>query len=336
MQTKAPGPHLRLAARSACLLAALASDIGLDYRPQDVLVIMGTWAEREVMETRRRDLAAEDVPVEMIEGRQLALEEPILKGGDFVGASLSPGDGTVDPVQLTYLFARAASRNGAILGFHSPAIAIRTSHGRVTGVETIGGLIPCGSVVVAAGLGTGNILRSSGLHLPVRAVRGQLLVSEPLGVVGRPMVDARYIALKHNPGLLSTLTPPGVPTEVGFGLEQTACGNLLIGNTREPGAGGNGTSLEALEGICRNAARIAPGLRHVRIIRAFAGLRPYGPDSLPFVGSVGDVEGLYLAGGMGGDGITLSAAAGAGLAGMLTGEESPELAPFSPCRFRLA
>jgi len=259
MQTKAPGAHLRLAIRSARLLSGLASDIGLDYRPQGVLVIMGTWAEREIMEAHLRSLAAEGVSTEIIEGRHLALEEPILRGGEFVGASLSTGDGTVDPIQLTCLFARAASRNGASLCLHSRAVAIRTSHGRVHGVKTTGGFIPCGSVVVAAGLGTGDILGSCGLELPMRAVKGQLLVSEPLGVVtGRPMLDARYIALKHNPGLLAALTPIGVPVEVGFGVEQTTGGNLLIGNTREPGPTGSGTTLEALGGICRNAARIAP------------------------------------------------------------------------------
>jgi D-amino-acid dehydrogenase len=65
----------------------------------------------------------------------------------------------------------------------------------------------------------------------------------------------------------------------------------------------------------------------------WAGLRPATPDSLPLLGPVPGVPGLFVAAGHGMLGVTLAPATGLAMAGMvLRGEEPTWLVPFRPGR----
>jgi len=72
----------------------------------------------------------------------------------------------------------------------------------------------------------------------------------------------------------------------------------------------------------------------LNIIRCFAGVRPYGPDSLPVVGPAEGIPGLFVASGLGGDGIALSTVVGSRIASMVAGEPvDDDVRPFLPSRF---
>lgn len=66
----------------------------------------------------------------------------------------------------------------------------------------------------------------------------------------------------------------------------------------------------------------------------WAGLRPTTPDDLPLIGSVPNLEHLYVATGHGMLGVTLAPATGTVLTPLvLEDREVPELEPFKPDRF---
>lgn len=61
--------------------------------------------------------------------------------------------------------------------------------------------------------------------------------------------------------------------------------------------------------MARRTCRFFPVLRDINMIRSYAGLRPYTADQMPFLSRTG-TEGLYVAAGHEGAGITLSLATG--------------------------
>ncbi|MGH7487009.1 MAG: NAD(P)/FAD-dependent oxidoreductase, partial [bacterium] len=67
---------------------------------------------------------------------------------------------------------------------------------------------------------------------------------------------------------------------------------------------------------------------------AWAGLRPMTPDGLPVIGRVEGLDNLYVAGGHGMLGVTLSLTTGNAIAQSMQGESTTvDLRPFDPCRF---
>jgi len=246
----------------------------------------------------------------------------------LLGAGLSPTDATVDPLRATWAFARAAQRLGAEVVAGEPATGIVLRRGRVQAVETPRRRIACRAAVNCAGAWGGEVARLAGFDLPVTPRRGQLLVSEPLPpLIEQAMVCGCYLTHKARPG-----NPAAGETLVSFSVEQTVEGNLLIGSTREFAGFDCGVTPEGIAAITNHARRVAPGLADAHIIRSFAGLRPYTPDGLPFIGET-QVGGFYAACGHEGDGIALAPATGELIAALIAGDTPPlDPAPFSPTR----
>jgi sarcosine oxidase subunit beta len=86
--------------------------------------------------------------------------------------------------------------------------------------------------------------------------------------------------------------------------------------------------------IALQTSRILPVLQEARVIRTFAGLRPYTPDGLPILGPVRNIEGFFMAAGHEGDGIALSPITGQLIAEWIAeGSPSMDLSAFSLERF---
>jgi sarcosine oxidase subunit beta len=163
------------------------------------------------------------------------------------------------------------------------------------------------------------------LFIPIKPRRGQVLITEAVPpLVTRCLLSAKYIAAKFNPAIAKK-------GGVGFAVEQTANGNILIGSTREFAGFDRRTTYEGINNIARQILRVIPRLKELQVIRAFAGLRPYTPDGLPILGSVEGVEGFIMAAGHEGDGITLSPITGEIIAKHITSGTSP----FSMDHFKM-
>ena len=68
------------------------------------------------------------------------------------------------------------------------------------------------------------------------------------------------------------------------------------------------------------------------MIRSFAGLRPYTPDGLPYVGEVDQVKGYFMAAGHEGDGIALAPETGRLLTESIVNGDDEPLLVYSPNR----
>ncbi len=329
LQSKRPGLHLRLALESQRRIEALraALPFGFEYERRGGLVVICDEAEHAAM--RQYVCAQRDsgLDVCLVDGREARRLEPAL-GPEVQAAACSPLDGQVNPMRLTLALAAGARLAGARIMTGTEVTGLERQAGAVCAVSTSRGEIRTRTLILAAGADTPRLAALAGLDLPIRPRRGQLLVTEPLRpVLGRCLISAHYIAVKYDPSLASR-------EGRSVSMEQTARGNLLLGSTREFVGYDRATTVDGMQSIAAGCRRLVPALEGVRVIRAFAGLRPWTPDGLPLLGPVPGVPGLVIAAGHEGDGIALSAVTGALIAEQIaSGRPHIDLEAFSPARF---
>jgi sarcosine oxidase subunit beta len=256
-------------------------------------------------------------------------------GAHVLGAAFCELDGDVNPIRAALAFASAARRHGARILARTCVTGIRRAGGTILGVETDAGPIAAKVVVNAAGVWAPALGAMVGVTIPIRPRRGMILVTDirPRTVSGT-VLSAEYLVSKfaHD-------EPPaaaGVTTRLAGGLVagQTRSGNLLIGSTREWVGQDTRVTREGLAHIGGRALRMMPDLRHVNVIRTYAGLRPATPDGLPVLGPVPGVEGFIVAAGHEGDGIALAPWTGQVVADLIAGRAVPEsLQRFALRRF---
>jgi glycine/D-amino acid oxidase-like deaminating enzyme len=171
------------------------------------------------------------------------------------------------------------------------------------------------SVILAAGAWSGQFGETLGITLPVYPQRGQILhLQGPVEASHWPIV-------------------------VGFHshyLLTFSDGRVVAGATREEHAGFD-VRVTASGGreVLSEALRIAPGLADTTLHEIRIGLRPATPDGLPILGSIPQVENVFLATGHGASGLQLGPYSGALVADLALGHRPDlDLTPFAVDRFQ--
>jgi glycine/D-amino acid oxidase-like deaminating enzyme len=336
LQSKSPGVHLQLGLASAHLYRNLAAELDWDieYNPCGGLIVIERSDELPAMKTFMHKQQSIGLDVGLLSCEDVRRLEPNV-APHVAGATYSSLDSQVNPLQVVLGFAKAATRQGARLHQGTAALSLVRKNGRIEKVVIPGGCIYADSVVLCTGVYTAPLLAPLGLELPLRPRRGQLVVTEPAPPLIRHIfLCARYIAAKYHPELLAAAEDDALRLGVGLALEQTAAGTLLVGSTREFVDWDTTTTLEGVRTVLRHAANIIPALNKLNIIRTFAGLRPYTPDGLPYLGLMPGIDNLYVAVGHEGDGIALAPITGKLMAELVTsGQTSIPLHEIAPDRF---
>lgn len=320
MQTKSPGPNLKLALASAHRFQHLAEELAADigYVNRGGLIIIEKEEERRTLEDLVVRQQQSGLDVRLLGREQTCELEPALSA-QIMGATYSPMDSQVSAWHLTFAFINAAQEHGTRVCTGTRVTGIQLSAHRIESVQTDKGEIATGTVVNAAGVYAAGIGALVGLKVPIKPRRGQLLVTEAIDpLISRCMLSARYIAAKFNPDLARK--------GGGVSIEQTAHGNLVLGSTREFAGFDKRVTPEGICHIVKNVSAILPVVKKLKIIRAFAGLRPYTPDGLPILGMISGIDGFVMAAGHEGDGIGLAP---------ITGELIADLIVDNKTRFPL-
>ncbi|MFJ8042185.1 NAD(P)/FAD-dependent oxidoreductase [Kitasatospora sp. NPDC096147] len=322
---KEPGPELDLALYSTGLWRALAEELGerIEYEPKGGLVVASSEAGMDALRSFAAGQTKSGVESAEISGDRLAELEPHLAAG-LGGGFLYPQDAQVQPALAAAHLLRAS---GARLRLGETVTGIRTSpSGEVLGVTTDQGRIDAPAVINAAGTWGGELAAMAGVELPVLPRRGFVLVTEPLPrIVRHKVYAADYVA---------DVASGSAALQTSAVVEGTPAGPVLIGASRERVGFDRTLSVEVLQRLAANAARLFPVLRTVQVQRAYRGFRPYLPDHLPAIGADPRVPGLYHACGHEGAGIGLAPATGELITGQLTGQTPGlDLTPFRADRF---
>ena len=320
--------ELPLALRSAELWAELAERLpdGFEYDRKGSVVVAETEDELSASAERAQLLAGLGVHAEVLDAGALRREEPHA-AHDLPGGVLYPGDAQLEPRLATAALVRAAVAAGATLTTdRSVDRLLRGGDGRVTGLETSGGRIAAGAVVVAAGVWTPALLETARLSVPVTPRKGQIVVLERSPVrFRRKLSEAGYVA---------AVEADDDTLQVAMVVESTVSGTALLGSSREHVGFDREVDLAVAAAIARRAARFFPVLRDSRALRVYAGLRPLTPDHVPIVGPFAEAPNLCVATGHEGAGIGLAPATGELVAAWHAGEPPPlPIEWFSPDRF---
>ncbi|HEY6188285.1 MAG TPA: glycine oxidase ThiO [Pyrinomonadaceae bacterium] len=252
--------------------------------------------------------------VEMLTADEARRLEPCVSP-DVRRALRFPLDAQVENRRLVAALSVAIERAGVRVLTSTYVESLMIERERVTGVETSRGNIAAPVVVLASGAWTSFIGRQdagSAAPVQVEPVRGQMLCFE---ANPRPFAHVIY-------------SPRGY-------LVPRLDGRLLAGSTTEHAGFDRSLTGGGIHAITTNAIEIAPIVKRLPLMDAWAGLRPKAlADELPVLGRSSYTNGLYYATAHYRNGILLAPITGELIADEITsGVRAAMLEAFTPDRF---
>lgn len=240
---------------------------------------------------------------------------PHLSADDLLGAAYCPEDGHCNPFAVTALYAEAARRLGVEVNTYTEVTGIEVRGGRVRGVATTAGAIATPAVVNAAGGHARLVGRLAGVELPIYPERHEILVTEPVEPLQRPMV----MSFHHN-----------------LYCQQTPHGSFImgVGHPGEPEGINHRSSWQFLSDVAAKATAIMPRLAALNVVRQWAGVYDMSPDRQPILGEDAAVKGFFTAAGFSGHGFMIAPMTGQLVAELVTGRAtSLDVGMFAAERF---
>lgn len=301
---KRPAWYGELSFFSAELYKNLHHKIGdVEYKRTGGIAPFFTEEEREAAYKLADEQAEVGIHIEVLTRDEALAREPALSA-KILGATYCEVDGNINPMRLVEQYVRAARQQGVTYELYNKVTGIEKKRDTFT-VETQNGSFACKNLVLSAGVNTSELGKMLGIAIPVRPVRGQVIITEPVAPLLRHTLAA---------------------------MRQTYNGEILIGYSHEEVGFQDNTTLEVLGESAQLAVKLVPGLAKVKVVRGFAGLRVMPEDGHPIMGTVPGIENLYIAAMH--SGVTLSPLAGTLMTELITGNEtSLPMERFSMNRF---
>lgn len=229
-------------------------------------------------------------------------------GAAVAGATYSADDGSVNPFHLLKALLSAAQKSGATyLPFH-PVDKITADRNQFV-LQASGRRFHAGKVIMSSGLGNLRFAADLGMNVPIRPVRGQIMVTEKL----KPFL--RY--------------------GVNF-VRQTVEGSCIFGESSEEAGFDESTTRPVLRETAQRMIAAFPLLRNVRVVRSWGALRVISPDGMPIYAHSSKHEGAYTLSVH--SGVTLAPFHAGALAQALLADKTDcdSFKSFSPDRFNVS
>ena len=236
------------------------------------------------------------VEVEEISPGEVAKLFPLARVDDVLAGFHIPGDGRVNPVDVTMALAKGARMRGVRILEGVPVTGFSTHRGAVTGVRTPQGDIEAEFVVNCAGMWARQLGELAGVNIPLQAAEHYYLLTEPIeGVDGRwPVLEdpANYGYYREEGGglMLGLFEPACAPWNVGGVPADFSFGEL------PPDWDRMGPYVE------RTMSRV-PVVASIGIKKFFCGPESFTPDLLPIVGEAPELKNYFVAAGLNSIGI---------------------------------
>ncbi len=256
--------------------------------------------------------------VRMIDGDEVRRINPYLSE-EVTVASWCPTDGHANPLTTTLGYYKMARRLGVRFISGEPVKELQTIQGRVRRILTPNNTYEGERILVAAGLGSREILSTVGIDVPMSSSLLEALVTE-----AQPAMF---------PQMLGT-------ADADFYGHQTKHGSFVFGGSSglEPFNKDNGTPVTSsitAPCICRGIMKYFPDLADAKIVRTWAGWSDKSADGVPVLGAIEEVPGLYAACAFTGHGFGIAPAVGEQLGKLMTtGVTDVDLTPLHYDRFR--
>lgn len=229
------------------------------------------------------------LPMEIISAQEAQERFPVMNPDGVLAAAFLPGDGYLDPSQLTFALADGARALGAQIEQRTKVIDIRLRDGRVHEVVTDKGAIECDVVVNVAGMYAPELGRMVGIEIPIIPFGHQYLITEPLEPALPPLPTLR------DPDKLIYFR-----TEVGGlvmgGYERQPYPWALDGVPADFEARLLPEDWERMEELLQNSIERVPIMEKQPVKKFFNGPEAFTPDAEFILGET-DVPGFFVAAG---------------------------------------
>lgn len=179
-------------------------------------------------------------------------------------------EGALDAVPATHALIAGAQALGAKVLTQTRVLGFTTQGARVTGVETIQGIIDADIVVLAAGTGIPKLTA---------------LLQAPLPIEASPSIFIRY---RSQAGLVRTLI-----SSPEMEVRQGSDGTLLAAEDYLGDAPHNQPAAIA-QRTARAIGNELHGVDSIETELACIGLRPMPADGIPIIGYLPDIDGVYI------------------------------------------
>ncbi len=290
--------------------------------------------------------------------------------GPFEALDVRPG-GHVDAISVIAGLRAVAERRDIDVRSDTLATGFELHGGRVAALKTDRGPVPCGSVIIAAGLWSPNLCDLLGFHIPMQRVRAPAAETEPLppntipGFLRASTFGARqnkdgsiritggyrYSAMLHDVSFHDLrdlrIWAPAIwknRKDVSFRVDKQVLAGEVETIWRRWRTGRNGTTFvpkgydpssrpRDRQTQLNHLGNLIPAIRGAQIRRAFAGVMDLLPDLQPVLGLVPGWENAYIAGGFSGHGYMNGPGACKAIAGLVSdGDPVIDIAPYRPER----
>jgi D-hydroxyproline dehydrogenase subunit beta len=279
--------QLQLTAYSRRLLQDLAEALPapVEWDPCGTLWLARDEAEMAPVREKKATYARVGVETEVLGPEELAEAEPSLAPG-LAGALRVPDDIVLYPPALAAWFLERARDRGARIELGLPVVRLEPG----TAVTPRGNF--SGQVVInAAGFAAPEL--SPGL--PVTPKKGHLAITDRYPRFCRhQLVELGYLKSAHGTS----------DDSVAFNVQPRPTGQLLIGSSRQPGDASRDIRWDLVRKMFESAREFLPRINELNVIRVWTGVRPSTSDSLPLIGPWPEQEGVWIASGHEGLGIT--------------------------------
>jgi heterotetrameric sarcosine oxidase gamma subunit len=278
---------------------------------------------RERMLTFRKQAALArsfGIDVEVITPQQAGELYPLLRTDDLQGGLWIPGDGKVNPADLTMSLAKGARTRGVRIVEDIEVTGVLQENGpygpRVAGVRTAQGEVRCEILVNCAGQWARQFARLAGVNVPLYSAEHFYIVTDRIEGV-HPMLPVMrdpdgYIYYKEEVGglVMGGFEPEAKPWKVDP-IPRDFQFQLL------------GEDWDQFEILMTNAIHRTPCLETAQVKMLLNGPESFTPDGNFIIGEAPELRNCFVAAGFNSAGIANSGGAGRLIAEWIVGGEAP-------------
>jgi sarcosine oxidase subunit beta len=243
---------------------------------------------------------------------------------------LVPGEAITDPYLLGMAFVNASKALGVKFIRKTKVIEILKENKVITGIRSLEGIHNSDKTVLSAGVWSVNLAARIGISLPMAPVRSQYWITEQSDSLFPPysptviIPEANFYARPMGKALLFGIREPNSAYADPRVLPDNLNGYLF-----SPDNGWNDL-VESHEKL----AGFFPMIEITGIKNYVAGFSGYTPDNMFIAGQVPGLDGLLIATGCVGAGISVAGGIGLGIARLAAGRPNPfDFSLYTPDRF---
>lgn len=310
--------NIALSTRSLEILKTFEADFGIDIDlvSNGYLFLLDSAESTEIFTANVELQQRMGLDSRMLTVAEVAELAPYVNTEGLVAGAFNPRDGHCTPEAVVSGYISAARRLGVQVLKSCEVTGFGSAGRRVTSVATSRGTINCAQVVCTAGAWSGLIGDMAGVDLPVRPLRREIMVSEPVDFDTSRMpftidFSTSFYVHPEGPGLLF-----GCPDETDV---------WDFDDRRDP---------DWLSVLAEHIEARAPALGDVEAKRGWAGLYEMTPDHNALIGEAEELDGFFYACGFSGHGFLMGPAVGEVVADLMTGRTPfVDVSPLDKRRF---